>query len=237
MTAHDSMAVLVALATQLQREPDESQINQGIVVGLGHLVPEADHISLTLGAPRRAYATVASSDPVAEEIDALQHAVGEGPCHLALGRGAWIRSGEVDDDARWPSWGPRAADLGVRSLLAVAVTDREESIGVLHLYSGAPGGFADRAAIDLVLAYSVLAATALSIVRRDTTMRAAVSSRHVIGMAQGIAMERYDLEQPHSFELLRRLSSTSNVKLRDVAAQIVETRTIGDVARCERPLD
>jgi AmiR/NasT family two-component response regulator len=45
-------------------------------------------------------------------------------------------------------------------------------------------------------------------------------------MAQGIAMERYGIDAQQSFELLRRLSSTTNVKLRDVAAQIVETRTI-----------
>ena len=34
------------------------------------------------------------------------------------------------------------------------------------------------------------------------------------------------IDQHQSFELLRRLSSTTNVKLRDVAAQIVETRAI-----------
>ena len=45
-------------------------------------------------------------------------------------------------------------------------------------------------------------------------------------MAQGIAMERYGIDQHQSFELLRRLSSTTNVKLRDIAAQIVATRAI-----------
>ena len=59
---------------------------------------------------------------------------------------------------------------------------------------------------------------------RATTLRAAVDSRHVIGMAQGIAMERFGIDQQQSFDLLRRLSSTSNVKLRDVAVQVVETR-------------
>ena len=62
--------------------------------------------------------------------------------------------------------------------------------------------------------------------RRASTLQTAISSRHVIGMAQGIAMERYGIDQHQSFELLRRLSSTTNVKLRDVATQIVETRAI-----------
>ena len=130
-------------------------------------------------------------------------------------------------DPRWPLWGPRAAALGVASLLAVArrpsATNRS---GALNLYSDVPGGFADRDVVDLALVYAVHATTALSSARRATTLQTAVSSRHVIGMAQGIAMERYDIDQHQSFELLRRLSSTTNVKLRDVAAQIVETRAI-----------
>ena len=85
---------------------------------------------------------------------------------------------------------------------------------------------ADRDVVDLALVYAVHATTALSSARRASTLQTAVSSRHVIGMAQGIAMERYGIDQHQSFELLRRLSSTTNVKLREVATQIVETRAI-----------
>ncbi len=230
MTAHHPWALFAALAAELQHEPDEGAIGQVIVARMRELMPEADHVSLTARGPRHAPTTVASSDLVAERTDALQHVLGEGPCHLVVGAGGWVRSGDVDTDARWPLWGPQAADLGVRSLLSVALTDRADPVGVLHLYSSRRGAFADRDGVDLALAYAVLAATALSFTRRVTTMEAAVSSRHVIGMAQGIAMERYDLDQHHSFDLLRRLSSTSNVKLRDVANRIVQTRTIADAA-------
>ena len=99
-------------------------------------------------------------------------------------------------------------------------------MGALNLYSGTTGAFADRDVVDLALVYAVHATTALSSARRASTLQTAVSSRHVIGMAQGIAMERYGIDQHQSFELLRRLSSTTNVKLRDVATQIVETRAI-----------
>jgi hypothetical protein len=36
-------------------------------------------------------------------------------------------------------------------------------------------------------------------------------------------MERYDLTVDGAFEVLKRLSSVHNVKLRDVAAELVET--------------
>jgi AmiR/NasT family two-component response regulator len=52
--------------------------------------------------------------------------------------------------------------------------------------------------------------------------RALVSNRQ-IGMAMGILMERHRLTQEQAFERLRELSMRSNVKLRDVAEQIIYT--------------
>jgi AmiR/NasT family two-component response regulator len=52
--------------------------------------------------------------------------------------------------------------------------------------------------------------------------RALTSSRQ-IGMAMGILMERHRLTQEQAFERLRDLSQKSNVKLRDVAEEIIYT--------------
>jgi GAF domain-containing protein len=226
LSSHDPVAVFAALAAELQQEPDEALTSRAIVTRMRDLVPEADQVSLTIRTSRGGHKTLASSDPLAEEADALQYALGEGPCVEIADTGGWLRSGDVGTDSRYPAWGPRAAELGVGSLLAVAVTDREGPLGALNLYSGRTGAFADRDVVDLALVYAVHATTALSSARRASTLQTAVSSRHVIGMAQGIAMERYGIDQHQSFELLRRLSSTTNVKLRDVAAQIVATRAI-----------
>ena len=235
MSSHDSLAVFAALAAELQQEPDEAITSLAIVTRMRALVPEADQVSLTIRTPR-GHKTLASSDALAEGADALQYALGEGPCVEIADTGGWLRSGDVRADSRYPAWGPRAAELGVRSLLAVAVTDRDEPMGALNLYSVRSGAFADRDVVDLALVYAVHATTALSSARRASTLQTAVSSRHVIGMAQGIAMERYGIDQHQSFELLRRLSSTTNVKLRDVATQIVETRAIPH-ERAVEPVD
>jgi AmiR/NasT family two-component response regulator len=58
--------------------------------------------------------------------------------------------------------------------------------------------------------------------------RALVSNRE-IGIAMGILMERHRLAQEQAFERLRDLSMRSNVKLRDVAKQIIYT---GDTRQC-----
>ena len=50
----------------------------------------------------------------------------------------------------------------------------------------------------------------------------------MIGVAQGIIMQRYDMTLEASFEVLRRYSSHSNRKLRDVAQLVVDQRALPD---------
>jgi len=57
--------------------------------------------------------------------------------------------------------------------------------------------------------------------------RALVSNRR-IGMALGIMMERHRLTEDQAFDRLRELSQRRNVKLRELAEQIIYT---GDVEK------
>jgi AmiR/NasT family two-component response regulator len=54
----------------------------------------------------------------------------------------------------------------------------------------------------------------------------AVVSNRRIGMAMGILMERHRLTEEQAFDRLRDRSQRSNVKLRDLAEQVIYT---GDV--------
>jgi AmiR/NasT family two-component response regulator len=51
----------------------------------------------------------------------------------------------------------------------------------------------------------------------------ALETRGTIGQAIGICIERYGITQEQAFQFLTRLSQDHNVKLRDVAAHLVET--------------
>jgi AmiR/NasT family two-component response regulator len=55
-------------------------------------------------------------------------------------------------------------------------------------------------------------------------LREALRSNRTIGMAVGIVMERCDLDADASLAFLKRVSSQQNRKLRDLAAELVETR-------------
>jgi AmiR/NasT family two-component response regulator len=54
----------------------------------------------------------------------------------------------------------------------------------------------------------------------------AVQSRDVIGQAKGILMERYGISGDQAFEVLASVSSTTNTKLHQVAADLIVTRTL-----------
>jgi AmiR/NasT family two-component response regulator len=62
--------------------------------------------------------------------------------------------------------------------------------------------------------------------RKVETLQEALETRTIIGQAQGILMERLSLCAEEAFGYLRRRSNTDNVKLRDLAAEIVRTRCL-----------
>ena len=97
--------------------------------------------------------------------------------------------------------------------------------GVLGLYSTRPDAFSfDDEAIAHILARH--ASVALANARHDQSMAQAIDARKLVGQAMGILMERYDLDADRAFHVLRRYSQDTNTKLRDVAQQLIDGRTL-----------
>ncbi len=59
---------------------------------------------------------------------------------------------------------------------------------------------------------------------RNQHLTAALDNRTVIGQATGMLMERFGLTAERAFDVLRRMSSEHQRKLRDVAAAVVTGR-------------
>ena len=57
-------------------------------------------------------------------------------------------------------------------------------------------------------------------------LRAALVHRTDIGMAMGLLMERFSVDQDAAFAMLRRISQHENRKLHDIAAELVATREL-----------
>lgn len=172
-------------------------------------------------------ATTAASHPIAVELDELQSTIGEGPCLEAIAHGRTIHAPDLSDDSRWPSFGPAASRAGIRSVLALRLTD--DPPAALNLYGHLPTSFGatDRAQglIFATLAGMALGAAGERADKDDqiANLHEALGSRQLIGQATGILIERERITADQAFALLRRASQNLNIKIRDVAHTIVET--------------
>ena len=219
-------AYFAEVSKDLLSDADEEPTFQRIADRAVDVVPACDFVGITLrqrGSPRAR--SVATTDPLADRCDQLQYDLGEGPCLDAVSDEEAYLIDDVRHDARWPTWGPQAAEAGVGSIFSVRMADGRETLGALNLYSRTHHAF-DEDSVDLALVYASHAATAISQSRLVSGLQTALQSRHLIGVAQGVLMAQYDMELETAFEVLRRYSSHSNVKLREVARQIVEQRAL-----------
>ncbi|HEX8510033.1 MAG TPA: GAF and ANTAR domain-containing protein [Propionibacteriaceae bacterium] len=169
--------------------------------------------------------TVAASGPDVGRADELQTESGQGPCLEAIRRQEDFIVDDLRTDPRWPVWGPQAAALGWRSILSVGLVGGEKPLGALNLYSRQTDFFT---ADDLGLGevFSAQASVALAGAQERDSLLKAVEARHVIGLAQGILMERYSIDAQQAFTVLRRYSSHMNRKLRLVAEDVVKNRKL-----------
>jgi hypothetical protein len=180
-------------------------------------------------------ATPVCSDEVALEIDAYQYEFSEGPCLDAITSEPVLYSSDLTSDDRWPHFGPVAVGMGMRSLLSCRLSS-DVTLGSLNLYARIPDAygpvdrtkaiiFATHAGIALGAAGVLADATVLldTEIRKSENLEIALTTREVIGQAEGILIERERLTPEHAFEVLRRASQNLNLRLRDLAQYVVDT--------------
>jgi GAF domain-containing protein len=183
-------------------------------------VPGCDFCGVSLRRGDGRVDTPASTHRIVDQADELQYELGEGPCLDAI----WVDDTYVIDnmllEERWPQWAPKAAALGLRSILSVRLATPRDLVGGLNLYSADVAAFDDDAVV-MAHIYAAHATNAIAATSEVDHLRTALQSRHQIGVAQGLLMQRYGLSEEAAFQVLSRHSQNSNVRLRDVAAQLV----------------
>ncbi|SDP31431.1 GAF and ANTAR domain-containing protein [Lentzea jiangxiensis] len=210
------------IARTLQAEPDVDATLRAIVKAAVDYVPAATHAGISLLEQGR-IRTVEPTTPTVEIIDQLQYELREGPCIDAIAEHETLRVGDVGREARWPSFGPAAAENGIHSLLSYRLFVTDRTLGALNLYSDRIDAFDDRTEQDGLL-FATHAAIALVGAQREANLSIAVESRDVIATAKGILMERHDIDDASAFRMLVEASQSTNMKLQKVAAWLVENR-------------
>jgi GAF domain-containing protein len=199
---------------------------------LGELVAYAqaqtDHsCSITVRTGQRPPFTAAASDDVSLALDEQQYEGGTGPCLEALTTGVPVLVTDMATESRWATYPARATELGARSSMSYPLITGEQTLGALNMYAFRP--MAPDAALQARAAQLAdRAAGALAVGLRlaherdgSTNLRAALTSRSVIDQAIGILVAQQRCSVEEAFALLRKASQGRNIKLRDVAADIV----------------
>ena len=114
------------------------------------------------------------------------------------------------------------------SLLSFVLQVTEESLGALNLYSKEKDAFTDE---DVATGSLFAAQAAVQLANAQTHARdenkidqlqQGLVTRSVIGQAVGIIMATRHVDSEKAFEVLRKISQTTNVKLRELAVTLVQ---------------
>lgn len=171
--------------------------------------------------------TWVASHPEVVEIDRMQYETGEGPCVDAF------RTNEVVHlqstvTGPYERFREAAHSHGIGSVLSVPMVADDQVAGALNFYAAAGSQFRDvdtgtgltfatQAAFLLVNAQAYWDARALG-----ETLTEAMRSRAQIEQAKGIIMATTGLSADEAFARLVEQSQHENVKLRVLAAELVE---------------
>jgi GAF domain-containing protein len=179
-----------------------------------------DHVGISIAYRDGKIETKAGTDQLVWELDALQYDLGEGPCVHAIKMEPVTVVNDLHHEQRWPYYVPRAIGYGLKAQMGVRLFVDGQTVGGLNLYS-TDGQTIDPDLVHTAELFAAHAALALGRARREEDLNSALASRKTIGQAIGIVMERYQLDEERAFQYLVRVSQHSNIKLRDVAQEIV----------------
>lgn len=216
---------ITALTGVVLADETLESVLQRVATTVTDTVAVCSDVSVSLAGPGSAF-TAASDGSIAQRIDDIQYETGEGPCLAAIEAGEPVRVDDIAADERWSRFGPRAEEAGLRAGVSLPLAVQGEVVGSLNLYS-TTGAF-DTEAERIGRLFAVQAAAALANVKTLHDARSmvdqltqALESRDVIGQAKGIIMAREGCAPDQAFDVLRRASQRTNLKLRDVAVQVV----------------
>jgi GAF domain-containing protein len=162
-----------------------------------------------------------STDDVPRRLDEIQSETQEGPCADAIREHEVFLTGDLRSEERWSAFSRRAHDeTGVTSVLALRLYADEDTMGALNLYSTARDAFDDHD-IAVAAVFASHAAVAMHDSRSRADLEARADTRDVIGMAKGLLMAHEGISPEEAFDILRRASQRTNVKLRTIAGDVV----------------
>lgn len=225
----DPNTVFARVAELVYAKADYTNVHQAIVDGATDLVPACDHASIMLLRHGRFTTSAASSD-VAHRVDALERELEDGPCVDAITDEGYQLDPDIRLRSTWPRLAERVlAETPVRGVTGHRILVDGAKVGALNMFSETPGAMNHESA-DQGVVLASFASVALSAVARNEradSLQQGLASNREIGKAIGLLMTAHKIGSDEAFELLRKASTDMNIKLAQVAREVVEHHDSG----------
>ena len=223
----DLVESLTDLARTLTETESVRDTLQSILALALRSIPGCDAASVTVLDGREQPETIAATDEATYELDRRQYLLNDGPCMDAARRQQVNRWSLHEAEQRWPEFTGLAERVGLQSYLSAGLGLAGRRLGALNLSSRDKDGFSQLDE-DFIALFTVPTAAAIVTVGRYLEARElaaqleqGLQSRAVIDQAIGIVMAESRCDAGEAFATLTRASNNRNMKLRDLATEIV----------------
>jgi GAF domain-containing protein len=184
---------------------------------------------LMLVAPDGTLRVMASSSDTMRVLELFELQAQEGPCLDCYRTGQAVLNQDLATvNGRWPQFAREALAAGFHSVHALPMRLRGAVIGALNLFHVETG---DMRQADVDAAQALADVATIAILQHRAALEAqvlnqqlnhALNSRIVIEQAKGIVAERESLNMEQAFSALRGYARTHNLRLADVARDVIE---------------
>jgi GAF domain-containing protein len=212
------------LSIRLDESPFDDVLSRLVAIARDALA-SVDDVSITLVRADKPF-TAAHTGQLALDADELQYERGYGPCIDAGLSGTVLAIPDMRRETRWPDYAAAVIPRGVLASFSIPLPLQTQLVGALNCYSRTPDSLDDQIHLGTELAAHIAVAAANAYTHTETArlaqdMETAMTSRAVIEQAKGMIMAQNRCDAEMAFEILRRASMGRNVKLRDVATDMV----------------
>jgi hypothetical protein len=222
---HGTALLFAHLADLVYTGHSYDRMLEDLVAAAPAMVSGCDHASLMLRRGDGSLATAAASDEVGHKVDALEREVGDGPCVDAITDEAWQLDPNLQRSSQWPRLAQRVvAETPVRGVAGFRTLVRGTKVGALNFFSDTPDALSTASATEatIVAAFVSVALAAADQHEQAATLRAGLESNREIGKAIGLLMAGHKVNSDAAFAQLKKASQDLNLKIVDVAREVVD---------------
>jgi hypothetical protein len=189
-------------------------------------VDGCDHASMMVRRNGRTY-NAAASDDIARGIDELEKALGQGPCLDVLDDNEPDQHfcADLTAGSPWPELAARIlSDTDVKGMAGFRIRQDGHKVGALNIFSDTAGALTQDSLDQAIMltAFASVAMAALDRGEEATTLRRGLESNREIGKAIGLLMAMHGIDDDQAFQMLSKVSQEMNIKLAQVASQVIE---------------